>query len=87
MINIAVLNKTLGTENKPAAATVEAVATNLTGQKRTITLREVREGTAIYYIGDFPITNEETLRFHVKVKPEGQGETYEVNFKQQFFTE
>ena len=70
-----------------SAADVDAVATNLTGQKRHISLREVREGPAIYYIGDFPITNEETLRFHVTVKPEGQNESYEVNFKQQFFTE
>ena len=87
MINITVLYKTLGTAGKPAAADVDAVATNLTGQKRHISLREVREGPAIYYIGDFPITNEETLRFHVTVKPEGQNESYEVNFKQQFFTE
>jgi len=87
MINITVLYKTLGTAGKPAAASVDAEATNLTGQKRTISLREVREGPAIYYIGDFPITNEETLRFHVSVKPEGQKESYEVNFKQQFFTE
>lgn len=87
MINIAVLRKTLGTAGKPAAAEVQASATNLTGQKREISLREVREGTAIYYIGDFPITNEETLRFQVTVKPEGQKESYEVNFKQEFFTE
>jgi len=87
MINIAVLQKMLGTAGKPLAAEVSATATNLTGQQRNITLREIREGTAIYYIGDFPITHEETLRFKVNVKPEGQSEAQEVNFKQQFFTE
>ena len=87
MVNIAILYKMLGTAGKPVAASVSADATNLTGQRRNISLREVREGPAIYYIGDFPITNEETLRFKVNVKPEGQAETYEVNFKQQFFTE
>jgi hypothetical protein len=87
MINIAVLRKIMGTAGKPVAAEVSAMATNLTGQKRAIELREVREGTAIYYIGDFPITHEETLRFRVDVKPEGQGDAHEVNFKQQFFTE
>jgi len=87
MVNIAVLSKMLGTAGKPVAASISAMATNLTGQKRDISLREVREGPAIYYIGDFPITNEETLRFTVSVKPEGQKDTYEVNFKQQFFTE
>lgn len=87
MVNIAVLHKTLGTAGTPVAASLSAEATNLTGQKRAINLREVREGTAIYYIGDFPITHEETLRFTVDVKPQGQAETYRVNFKQQFFTE
>ena len=87
MVNIAVLHKTLGTAGKPVAASLTAEASNLTGQKRAINLREVREGPAIYYIGDFPITHEETLRFKVSVKPEGQAETYEVKFKQQFFTE
>jgi len=87
MINVAVLNKIMGTAGKPVAADVTAVASNLTGQKRNINLREVREGTAIYYIGDFPITHEEVLRFTVTVKPEGQADTYEVKFKQQFYTE
>ncbi len=86
MVNIAVLHKTLGTAGEPVAASLSAEATNLTGQKRAIDLREVREGSAIYYIGDFPITHEEVLRFNVSVKPEGQDDTYEVKFKQQFFT-
>ena len=87
MINIAVLRKIMGTTGKPVAAKLSASASNLTGQKRDISLREVREGTAIYYIGDFPITHEETLRFTVDVTPEGQTDAYQVNFKQQFFTQ
>jgi len=86
MINIAVLRKVLGTTGKPVTAEVTASAANLTGQQRDINLREIREGTAIYYIGDFPVTHEETLRFRVSVKPEGEAETFEVKFKQQFFT-
>ena len=86
MINIAILTKLLGTTGKPVAAEVTASATNLTGQGRDIKLREIREGPAIYYIGEFPITNEETLRFAVNVKPQGSSEKYQVHFKQQFFT-
>lgn len=86
MVNIAVLNKVLGTTGKPVAAEVSASATNLAGQKRDIELREIREDTAIYYIGDFPISNEETLKFLVNIQPAGQPDTYEVRFKQQFFT-
>jgi Domain of unknown function (DUF4426) len=87
MINIAILRKTLGTPGKPVAAEISATATNLTGQKRDIALREIREETAIYYIGEFPITHEETLRFRLHVKPEEGSEAHEVTFKQQFFTE
>ena len=87
MINIAVLRKMLGTTGKPVSAEISAMATNLAGQKREISLREIREGTAIYYIGSFPITHEETLRFTVDVQPEGSSEAQQVKFRQQFFTE
>jgi len=87
MINIAVLRKMLGTTGKPVEADISASASNLTGQKRDIELREVREATAIYYIGDFPISHEETLRFTIQVKPKSDGEAHEVKFKHQFFTE
>lgn len=86
MVNITALKKTLGTAGKPVSAKVNASATNLTGQVREIGVREVREGTAIYYIGEFPVTHEETLRFSVSVAPEGSSEVFEVRFKQQFFT-
>lgn len=87
MINIAILHKMLGTPGKPVAAEIQASATNLTGQKRDIELREIREETAIYYIGEFPITHEETLRFRLYVKPAQGGEAHEVTFRQQFFTQ
>jgi len=87
MLNIAVLRKVMGTTGKPVKAEVSAIATNLTGQKRKIDLREVHEGNAIYYIGDFPISHEETLRFTIHVKPEGKLEAHEVKFSHQFFTE
>ncbi|MEE9343454.1 MAG: DUF4426 domain-containing protein [Gammaproteobacteria bacterium] len=87
MINIAVLAKTLGTTGKPVAGKLSASAKNLAGQSRDIDLREIREGNAIYYIGEFPVTHEETMRFSVIVKPENSNETQEVKFKQQFYTQ
>lgn len=87
MLNIAVMRKVMGTTGTPVTAEINASATNLTGQKRDIALREVREGTAIYYIGDFPISNEETLRFKLHVKPAGDREANEVKFTHQFFTQ
>ncbi|VAW80140.1 FIG003551: hypothetical protein [hydrothermal vent metagenome] len=87
MINVAVLRKVMGTTGTPVAAEISASATNLTGQKRDIALREVREGNAIYYIGDFPISHEETLRFKLHVKPGDDGEANEVKFTHKFYTQ
>ncbi len=87
MINIAVLRKVMGTTGEPVTAEITASATNLAGQKRDIELREVREGNAIYYIGEFPIAHEETLRFTIRVKPDGKLEAHEVKFSHQFFTQ
>lgn len=86
MINITVLKKVLGTTGQPVAAKVIASATNLTGHKKDIKLREIRETSAIYYIGEFGITNEENLEFTVVAKPEGSDKSYRVEFQQQFFT-
>lgn len=86
MLNITVLKKVLGTAGQPVAAKVIASATNLTGHKKDIDLREIREISAIYYIGEFGITNEENLDFNVVVQPEGHDKTYRVEFQQQFFT-
>jgi len=87
MINVAVLRKVMGTVGKPVEAEITASATNLAGQKRDIALREVREETAIYYIGDFPISHEETLRFTLHVKPVDKSDAHEVKFTHQFFTQ
>jgi len=85
MINIAILYKMLGTAGKPVAAAVTANATNLTGQKRDISLREVREGPAIYYIGDVPVANDETLVFTVDATPVNETRRFSVRFQRQFF--
>ena len=86
MLNVAVLKKVLGTTGQPVEAHVESSATNLTGQTKNFKMREIREGTAIYYIGEISVSNEETLNFDLKVKPEGSDDEYTVRFRQDFFT-
>lgn len=85
MLNIVVLRKVLGATGQPVPANVTGSATTLTGQQRELSLREIREPNAIYYIGDFPVANEEILHFRLSVRPEGESETYQVQFRQQFF--
>ena len=86
LINLALRQKRAdgSTFAVPAQITVSAV--NLNNQYRELSLREVREQDAIYYISDFAINNEETLRFQVNVLPEGAKRPFKVQFEKQFFT-
>jgi Domain of unknown function (DUF4426) len=86
MVNITVLKKVLGSPGQPVHAQVEVTATNLTGQTRKIDMREVREGNAIYYIGVFGVTNEETVKFNVQIRPQGNLGYLMVDFSQDFYT-
>jgi hypothetical protein len=87
MINITVLKKVLGSPGQPVHANVAASARNLAGQERSIRMREIRDGTAIYYIGEFGVANEETLKFTVRARPQGEATYMEVDFSQDFYTD
>jgi len=87
MINITVLKKILGSPGQPVHAWVEVTAHNLAGQSRRISTREIRDGNAIYYIGEFGVANEETLKFSVLARPQGSQESVEVSFSQDFYTQ
>lgn len=86
MINITVLKKILGSPGQPVHARVKVTAYNLAGQSRRIHTREIRDGNAIYYIGEFSVANEETLKFSVRARPQGSQEEVEVGFSQDFYT-
>jgi hypothetical protein len=86
MLNVSVIKDATENEGRPVRAKVTATATNLNGQIREIPLREVRDGDAIYYIGDFRVANEETLNFDLQVTPEGSSGTYSAKLSQQFFS-
>jgi copper chaperone CopZ len=86
VVNIAVLKKVPGTTGQSVTAKVAASAVNLTGQLKSFDLREIREDGAIYYIGEFRVTNQETLDFKVRLQPKGSGKGLTARFRQQFFT-
>lgn len=90
LLNITVMKKAegdgLGETAVPAQLDVNA--TNLTGQRRELAMREIRDSEgAIYYVGELPVHNLETSQFKVKVVPEGETEPLLVEFRQQFYTE
>ena len=86
MLNVSVIRKA---DSLSVAATVEVSTRNLTGQLKNVTMRKIEEPgetAAIYYIGETPVANRETLVFDISVTPEGETGTSEVRFKREFYT-
>jgi len=87
MLNVSVIRKQAGTIGEPVPAAVSAAANNLTGQVKQITIREIREGNAIYYIGELTVANEEIITFNVDVTAAGEPSPFPtITFQKQFFT-
>ena len=86
LLNVSVLKKVMGTTGRPVSAEVEAIATNLSNQLEQIQMREVDDAGAIYHLGSIAVTHGETLRFAIKVEPQGTDQAYTVRFRKQFFT-
>ena len=87
MLNISIIRKS---DNMPVAGNITVKTTNLTGQLKNVTMREIEEpgdGVAIYYIGETPVANRETLVFDISVLPEGEEAPSQVRFKRQFYTD
>ncbi len=87
MLTVSIIRKEEGTIGVSVPGDVTATANNLTGQLKNLTLRQVREGDAFYYIGDVSIANAETLVFNVNATPENATDTLEVRFLRQFYTD
>ena len=87
MLNVSIIRKS---DNAPVAGEVSVKTVNLTGQLKSVTMRKIEEPgdvTAIYYIGETPVANRETLVFDIKVTPDGADNSSEVRFKRQFYTD
>jgi hypothetical protein len=84
MLNVSVLREA---DNQPVTAEVSVKAVNLTGQLKNITMRQINEQDAIYYIGEVAVANRETLVFDISVLPEGVDSATDVRFKRQFFSD
>jgi hypothetical protein len=84
MLNVSVIDEETRA-SVPATVTVKTV--NLTGQLKTVNMRRLDEQEAIYYIGETPVANRETLIFDISVTPEDAATPSEVRFKREFFTD
>ena len=86
LINIAVLKKVLNTTGTPTASKVTGHASNLTGQLKQLEFKEIKEGTAVYYLAETKISDGEFLKFDIKITPEGETRAARLRFDKRFFT-
>ena len=85
LVNISLVKKAEGTPGTPVPGAVTVQAVNLNGQFKDLTVREVREGDAIYYIGDVSVANDETLVFTVDATPVDTTSRLSLRFQRQFY--
>jgi len=79
-LNISVLDGAL----EPSLVGIEGTMTNLLGQQQHLEFREVREGSAVYYLTAIKYTDREVLRFNILVTPPGDS-TKTLKFQQKMY--
>jgi hypothetical protein len=86
MLNVTVLQEQENGQNKAVKAKVAVQTRNLADQLKDLTLREIVEGDgeAIYYVGDTPVANGETLVFDIQATPEGGTPSPRVKLQRHF---
>lgn len=66
LLNISILDKN---QNKQAlTAQLSGTGKNLIGQTYQLQFTKIKEGNAIYYLAEYPFTNEEIVNFEIYIK-------------------
>jgi hypothetical protein len=86
-LNIAVIRNNSDGSTTPVPATVMGSKHNLLQQSTDVEFAEIREGEAIYYIGQFDFSNAENIRLQVSVQPEMQGPVHEIEWNTQLYSD
>ncbi len=68
----------------PVPAKITLYVTNLTQQLANVEMREIKEGTAIYYLGEFRVAPPDTLKFTATVEVAGEPKR-DMVFNQKFY--
>jgi hypothetical protein len=84
LLTVSVLKQNKMGAASPVPAKISVYATNLSQQLANIEMREIREGTAIYYLGEFRVAPPDTLKFTATVEVAGEPKR-EMLFNQQFY--
>jgi len=86
LVNLVVLRKAADNADMPISAKVQVSASNLTGQLKSMELREIIDGPSVYYIGVITVDNRETINFDFDVQPEGSNQVLLIRFTHEFYT-
>jgi hypothetical protein len=84
LLTMSVLKKNQVGALTPVPARISVYATTLTQQLANIDLREIKEGTAVYYLGEFRMALPDTLKFTATVEVAGEPRR-EITFEQKFY--
>ena len=86
LLTLSIIKKVEKTPGVSVEGNVSATANNLTAQIKNLTLKQVREGEAIYYIGDIAVANDEVLVFNIEATPVNETDPFKVRFSRRFVT-
>ena len=84
LVTVSVLKKNPVGVSTPVPARLTLYVTNLNQQLANIEMREIKEGTAIYYLGEFRVAPPDTLKFTATVEVAGEPK-HEMVFSQKFY--
>jgi len=63
LVNIAIKRDASNGVEQAVAGKVDGSAVNLSGQRVPVDFQQVKEGDVVYYLGTFPISGNDTVRF------------------------
>ncbi|VVP28446.1 DUF4426 domain-containing protein [Pseudomonas fluorescens] len=81
--NQGVINVSVIKDGKPLVANVTGTVKDLTSKSVPLNFRQVTEQGAIYYIAQYPVDQQETRTFEIKVQSGDKINT--INFNQELF--
>lgn len=79
VVNIAVLKM-----GKASTASVSGEVKDLVGRSHPLSFKQISEGAAIYYLAQFPVSQQEMLRFTINLTAT-DGVARSFDFNQEFF--
>ncbi|UVK93400.1 DUF4426 domain-containing protein [Pseudomonas atacamensis] len=81
--NQGVINVSVVKDGKPVIASITGTIKDLTSNSVALKFRQVTEQGAIYYIAQYPVPQQETRTFEIKVQNGDKINT--INFNQELF--